>query len=142
VTGAEADPAGDNIWVVEEDDCVASRWDVSVDWNFSYKGPCFGTSQTPIAGSDGLYYPLDITADNQGYMYILDQVASSPDAFAIKAFRYDDTTTTPFDGFGDSGDWDLKPIRIDGSRYNGNVVVLQSDGSNAKISVFTEDETP
>ena len=141
IVGGEADPTGDFIWFVEEDDRVAARWDVGVS-GLSYEGPCFGTSQSPITGQDGLWEPLDITVDDQGYMYVMDKVADSPAEFSIKAFSYDDSSTTSFENFGDSDDWDLDPIRIDGSQFNGHVVVLQSDGTDAKVSVFTEEETP
>jgi hypothetical protein len=39
-------------------------------------------------------------------------------------------------------DWDLAPARIDGSDFDGSIILLQLSGMSAKISVFTDDEIP
>ncbi|HEX9746466.1 MAG TPA: hypothetical protein VGB30_13675 [bacterium] len=135
------DVNGDWLWIVEKNDCIASRWDVSsmVAWgNLVYDGPVFGTSGTPGDDDSSLNNPLDITTDMDGQMYVLDELSTAE--FVVKAFTYDATSTTSQGSFYSS--WDYDPIRIDGSSFNGNVIVLMTNGINSAISMFVECETP
>jgi len=143
--GAESDRDGDWVWYVEATDCTASRWSIpdhSVMQGsyYQYAGPYFGAAGQPGDGNDRLYDPLDITRDDDNHYYVLDHLSTG--SFILKAFTYTASSTTAVGSFGDSGDWNLTPVRLEGSDFNGNVVVLHTSGNNAMVSIFTEDETP
>ncbi|MFH1676792.1 MAG: hypothetical protein ABIC40_07170, partial [bacterium] len=145
IRGAESDRDGDWVWYVEATDCTASRWSIpdhSVMQGsyYSYAGPYFGTPGTPGDQNDRINDPLDITRDSDNHNYILDHLSTGD--YIIKAFTFTSTTTTAVGGFGDSGDWNLTPARIEGSDFNGNIVLLHTNVNDAMVSVFTESETP
>ena len=141
VVAVEADPNGDYLWYIEDEDYLASRWNATGSSTMYYSGPYFGTQQTQVDGDAGMAGPLDITSDTTGHIYILDELTTGD--FSIKHFSYTSSSTTPLTQFGDSDDWNYDPFRIDGSwGMDGNVVILQSDGTNDAISLFSQDEIP
>ncbi len=134
----ESDRDDSTFWIVEREDCVAARFEF-VPSVTQYVGPYFGVSQEKSDADDRIYEPIDLTRDNKNHYYILDHLSTGE--YTIKAFSYDADSTTALGHFGQAGDWELTPVAIDGSDYDGNIVLLQTDGLDAKISVFTEDET-
>jgi hypothetical protein len=93
---------------------------------------------------DGLYCAQDITRDSENMYYVLDRHGLDPYTYVIKTFTYTllPTATTPHGSFGDSDDWVNTPMRIEGSDYDGKIVVLHVSDTTSMISVFLEDETP
>ena len=89
---------------------------------------------------DGWACPIDLDTDTEG----LDD--EEPYTYTIKTFTYTllPPDTTPHGSFGDEDDWMKTPIRVDGSDFNGYIIVLHvdEDDSSSMISVFLEDETP
>ena len=143
IVGSESDQAGDFIWFALTTYRIASRWQITGSGTINplvYYGPYFGTFNTPIDGDDGLNLPLDITRDNQNQYYVLDRLSTGD--YVIKTFSYTASQTTALGSFGDTGDWTYTPARIEGSDYDGAIVVLHKSGENGMISVFTEYETP
>jgi hypothetical protein len=140
---AEADPTGDYLWWLEDDECIASRWEVAGSSTMNYAGPYFGTQNTPTDGDDGLNNGLDITACDAGIdnMYVLDELSTGD--YSIKHFDWNAGSTTALTQFGDSDDWDYDPFRIDGDiSTGGGVYVLHSDGTNDAFSFFQPFEIP
>lgn len=145
IRGAESDRNGDWVWYVEAVDCTASRWVVpprslGPGNYYAYAGPFFGVPGQPGDQDNRLNDPLDITRDKDNQFYVLDRLSTG--AYTIKAFTYTSSSTTAKGSFGKSSDWNLTPSRIEGSDWNGNVVVLHTSGTNSMVSVFTEYETP
>jgi len=141
IVAAEADTSQDSMWFVEKDDCIASRWEIAGSATMYYQGPYFGVSQDPGNADDRINQPFDITADVNDHIYILDELSTGD--FIIKHFTYDINTTTALTAFGDSGDWEYDPFRMDGSLGpNGNLVVLHSDGTHFSFSIFNQCEIP
>ena len=138
IRGGEGDKDANTLWFVEGTDCYAARF----DFNLQYIGPYFGTG-SPTDGSSGLNDPMDITRDNNNHYYVLDHLSGG--GYTIKAFKYTTAPlqTTALGSFGDNSDWEYQPRRIEGSDFNGNVVVLNRDDTgNAKVSVFIPAEIP
>jgi len=144
------------IWLVSREHTVAWLWELLPGTSnhncFTEVGPRFGTEspqlspfQNATESDSGLYYAMDITRDNDDTMYVFDRLGDEePYTFVIKAFTFTlvPPATTPLGHFGDADDWELTPKRIEGSDFNGNIVVLHTDddAAEAMISVFTEDE--
>ncbi|HEX9743819.1 MAG TPA: hypothetical protein VGB30_00175 [bacterium] len=145
IVAAESDQLGDFLWIVEREDVVAARFlidtqlggDVAV---LTYAGQHFGESQVPTDSNDGLNDPSDITRDYHNNIYVLDHLSTGE--YTIKSFKYDDDSVTALGSFGSSSDWLLTPRRIEGNDFNGYVVMLHTEGEQAMLSVFTENETP
>ncbi|MFH1675530.1 MAG: PKD domain-containing protein [bacterium] len=140
IVSAESDLAGDYIWVVERTECVAARFKIPDGNLYDFQGQYFGEPMVPGDDDTHINDPIDITRDDKNHSILLDRLSTGD--YVLKAWSYDDTGTTALGSFGDSSDWDLTPIRIDGCDMDGRVAVLHTDGENAMISVFIDDEIP
>lgn len=159
--GTETDRDTDYIWLVMKENTVAWLWDLqtSISDGWAEVGPRFGVfspadneHQTQpysnaIEDETGLFCAQDITRDMNNQYYVLDRLEiEEPFTYIIKSFTYTQSPpeTTPHGMFGSGEDWMYEPIRIDGSDYNENLVVLHvdSDGTTSMLSVFLADETP
>ena len=146
IQGAEADPAGNYIWFVEDTDHYAARFDpgLSTYNNLNYANRYFGTGGSGTDSDDGVYDPIDITCAESNHLFILD-LLSDGSTYKIKGFISDGSAgdgTTPLTSFTQTPDWIYEPIRIDGSPKLNLLAVLMTDGTYAAFSVFTESELP
>jgi len=139
IMGVEADREDDCLWVVEDTEFVAARFDVS-GYSYDYQGQYFGEQNVAGDDDDHINDPIDITRNNNNNSYLLDLLSTGD--YVIKVWSYDTSGTESMGSFGDASDFDLTPIAVDGGDYDGRIAVLHTDGSNANISVFLENETP
>ena len=147
IVGCESDQNDDCIWMVEDADYYASRWRMSESpYELEYDNAYFGTgSQT--TDNDGFYRPMDITRDDENRLFVLDEHPGGEPK--IKIWTVDGDTTTHVGVFGgtnavgDTGCINGAPLRIEGSDYNGDIVVLiLNELNNYRISVFNPAEMP
>lgn len=164
VAATETDMGLEYIWILMKQNTVAWLWHMhpvlsSPSGAWTEIGPRFGTHSadnlatlfTPLpyenstTDDDGLYCGQDITRDNTNMYFILDRHnPEEPFEWRIKTFTYTvmPPETTPTGGFGDASDWELTPIRIEGSDHDGKVAVLHVSETQSMLSVFLESETP
>ncbi|MFH1677003.1 MAG: PKD domain-containing protein, partial [bacterium] len=142
VKGTESDGAGDFVWFLEDPDYYVSRWKL---WeqgaydNLSYDNAYFGTgaqTDSDTGWNDG----KDLTRDNLNRYFVLDQLSTGQPR--IKMWTVDGNTTESKGGFGDSSSINGAPLRIEGSDYDGDIVVLHGDTLPCMISVFVPSEMP
>jgi hypothetical protein len=144
IKGCESDMNGNFIWFLEDPDYYASRWLLSNSGYLSYltyDNAYFGTgSQTN--DDNGWYDGKDITRDNQNRYFVLDELSTGDPR--IKVWTVSGNITTSIGGFGNSTTISEIPRRIEGSDYDGNIVVLHGNSATEgyKISVFLPCEMP
>jgi len=141
IVGCESDMNDDYIWVLEDADLYASRWELTTAPNdLIYGDAYFGTGEQ-TDDDDGFYFPRDITRDDQNRLYVLDRL--SDDEPRVKIWTVEGDVTTSVGSFGDSTEIIGMPQRIEGSNWEGRVVVLSEEGpGNQHISVFHTIEMP
>ncbi len=141
IVGAESDSDDDYIWVLEDADLYASRWEIDggPPWDLTYADAYFGTgSQTN--NDDGFWFPQDISRDDENRLFVLDQLSSGDPS--VKVFEFDGVDVESLGSFGDTnvlGDTDCingQGLRIEGSDYEGIIVVLHGSSPPYRISVF------
>ncbi len=142
VKAVETDATGDFIWFLEDPDYYASRWFLSavgfvgyMDYDNAY----FGTgSQTD--DDDGWNDARDICRDDQNRYFVLDKLTN--DEPRLKLWTVDGDTTTSLGAFGNSTSIDGEPVSVEGSDFEGHVVVLHGNTVPQKVSVFHPIEMP
>ena len=82
----------------------------------------------------------DITRDNENRYYVLDYLSTGEPR--VKIWSVSGTTTDSIGGFGNTTTISGTPEKIEGSDYNGNIVVLHGDSAPYMVSVFLECEMP
>ncbi len=147
IQGTETMP-NDKVWLLEKGpDYYASRftpsgtgWAPPANAPLAYDNVTFGTG-TQTDSNNGFYDPKDITRNNGStYIFVLDLLSTGQPS--IKVFDVSGAPSSVGD-FGDSTSIDTAPLRIEGSDFNGNVVVLHGPASGtSKISLFTAAEMP
>jgi hypothetical protein len=142
VKGVESDSTGNYIWFLEDPDYYVSRWEI---YNVGSKGyleynkAYFGTgSQTD--DDDGWNEAKDITRDDQNRYFVLDGLSNGEPR--VKVWTVNGDTTTSIGGFGNSMSISGAPLRIEGSDYDGDIVVLHGPSPPQMISVFYPHEMP
>jgi len=145
IKGVESDTNGNFLWYLEDaPDYYVSRWKLSTDgfpYSQTYDDAYFGTgSKTDDA--EGWNAAKDITRDDLNRYFVLDELSTGEPR--VKAWTVSGNNTTSIGGFGDSVTISEAPRRIEGSDYEGNIVVLHGDSASAgyKISVFLPGEMP
>ena len=142
IKGAESDMTGNYLWFVEDPDYYATRWElymVSYQGYLGYDSAYFGTGyQTD--DDDGWNDAKDITRDNQNNYFVLDGLQSGQ--ARVKMWSVDGDETTSLGGFGNSTTITGPPIKIEGSDYDGDIVVLHGDTLPYMVSVFYPYEMP
>jgi hypothetical protein len=151
VVAMETDGVGNYVWYLEDDpEYYASRWEVihpneSVAWGqLVYSGAYFGTGAQSDA-DDTWNHSKDMTRDDQDRFFVLDELSDGTPR--VKMWSVDGATTTPMGGFGNSTSIMGDPLRIEGSDWSGEVVVLHVDDTDPlnpvyMISVFLPSEMP
>jgi hypothetical protein len=142
IKGTESDAYGNYIWTVEDPDYYAARWELTYDGPYGklqYSNAYFGTG-VPTDSDDGWNHACDITRDNQNRYFVLD-VLSNMDP-RVKVWTVEGDNTTSIGGFGDSTTISQMPLRIEGSDFNGEIVVLHGDADSCMASVFVPSEMP
>jgi hypothetical protein len=138
IKGVESDATGSYIWFMKDPGYYASRWFVTGS-TLTYDNAYFGTG----AQSDddtSWYNGKDITRDNQNRYFILDELSTGEPR--VKVWTVDGDITTSLGGFGDSTSISGTPLRIEGSDYDGIIVVLHGNTPPYMISVFLPEEMP
>jgi hypothetical protein len=146
VKGSESDLTGNYMWFLEDPDYYASRWALTKHptyemYYLEYNSAYFGTgSQTD--DDDGWNDGKDITRDNLNRYFVLDELSTGEPR--VKVWTVSGTTTTSIGGFGDFVTISETPRRVEGSDYEGIIVVLHGDSAPAgyKISAFLPGEMP
>jgi hypothetical protein len=142
VMGVETDQTGNFVWFLENPDYYASRWElyqVSTKSYLEYNKAYFGTGVK--TDSDNCWNDArDITRDFKNRYFVLDKLSNGEPR--IKVWTVSDTVTTPIGGFGDSMTIKGEPRRIEGSDFDGVIVVLHGNTAPSMISVFFPDEIP
>jgi len=138
IKGAESDAYGNYIWTLEDPDYYASRWELVPSW-LKYDNAYFGTGSQTDA-DDGWNDAKDITRDNQNRYFVLDQLFSGEPR--VKMWTVDGNITKSIGGFGDSTTISGTPRRIEGSDFDGDIVVLHGDTPPYMVSVFNQYEMP
>jgi len=142
IKGCESDENGDFIWFLEDPNYYASRWLLSNSGYLSYltyDNAYFGTGSQTDA-DDGWYDARDITRDNQNRYFVLDQLFSGEPR--VKMWTVDGNITKSIGGFGDSTTISGTPRRIEGSDFDGDIVVLHGETPPYMVSVFNQYEMP
>ncbi len=142
VKGVESDGGGNYLWFLEDPDYYASRWEtymVGTKGHLEYDDAYFGTgAQTD--SDNGWNDAKDITRDNQNRYFVLDELSSGEPR--IKMWTVSGNETSSAGSFGNSASISSTPLRIEGSDYDGDIVVLHGDTLPYMISVFTPGEMP
>ncbi|MFH1675703.1 MAG: hypothetical protein ABIC40_01675, partial [bacterium] len=144
IKGCESDKEGNFIWFLENPDYYASRWLLSNSGYIcylTYDNACFGTgaqTDSDTGWNDG----KDITRDSQNRYFVLDELSTGEPR--VKVWTVSGNATTSIGSYGDSTTIGEIPRRIEGSDYEGNIVVLHGDSATDgyKISVFFPCEMP
>ena len=100
-------------------------------------GGSWGTG-TYDDSDDGYNDPKDICRDPFNNFYILDNLSTGD--FVIKNFSWDGTDTSTRPSFGESSDFSIIPIRLEGSDFDGGIAILMDNGTSSAISFFSEEE--
>ncbi len=142
IQGVESDATGDFMWFLEDPDYYASRWELYMVGNIphlDFDNAYFGTgSQTD--DDDGWNNAKDITRDDQNRYFVLDDLSTGEPR--VKVWTVSGNTTTSIGSFGDSTTISGTPLRIEGSDYDGDIVVLHGDSPPHMISAFVPSEMP
>jgi len=140
IVGAESDRDDDLIWFLEIEDYYASRWELTPSpFDLVYDNAYFGTGEQ-TDDDEGFYSPKDITRDDLNRLFVLDEL-SNGDA-SVKMWTVDGDVCTSEGSFddtnyiGDTGCIDGAPLRIEGSDFDGYIVVLHGDSAPYMLSVF------
>jgi len=144
IKGSESDLTGNYMWFLEDPDYYASRWALTKDpvyeiYYLEYNSAYFGTgSQTD--DDDGWNDGKDITRDNLNRYFVLDELSTGEPR--VKVWTVNGNLTTSIGGFGDSTAINGIPRRIEGSDFDGDIVVLHGDTPPYMVSVFNPSEMP
>ena len=142
VKGVETDQTGDYVWFLEDPDYYASRWElyeIGTKGYLEYNKAYFGTGSKSDA-DDSWNDARDITRDNKNRYFVLDKLSGGDPR--VKVWTVNGSETNSIGGFGDSMTIKGEPCRIEGSDYDGVIVVLHGDSPPNMISVFFPDEIP
>ncbi len=137
--GAESDAYGNYIWILEDPDYYAARWELAPYSVLKYDNAYFGTGSQTNA-DNGWNDAKDITRDDQNRYFVLDRLSSNEPR--IKMWTVSGNTTTSEGSFGNSTSISGAPVRIEGSDYDGDIVVLHGSSAPYMISVFVPSEMP
>ncbi len=140
----EADQGGDELWWLESDpvECYATRWHLTGTDTYStmnYDNAWFGTgsqSDADTCWNDA----KDICRDDENRYFILDRLSTGEPK--VKIFDVTSNPGTSVGSFGDSSTISGEPRRIEGSDYEGYIVVLHGASVPRMISIFTPWEMP
>ncbi len=143
IKGVESDANGNYLWYLEGDpEYYAARWMLSTS-GFPYSQN-FDNAYMGIGSAtdsdNGFNDPRDITRDDLDRIFVLDKLSTGEPR--VKLWSVDGNNTTSLGSFGDSTTISADPLRIEGSDYEGNIVVLHGDASPYMISVFLPGEMP
>ena len=143
IKGVESDKNGNFLWYLEDaPEFYATRWKLSTSgfpYSQTYDNAYFGTGAQTDA-DNGFYSGRDITRDDQNRYFILDRLSTGQPR--TKMWTVNGNVTTSKGGFGDSTSISATPLRIEGSEFSGDVVVLHGDTPPYMISVFVPFEMP
>ena len=151
IVALETDGTGNYVWYLEDaPEFYASRWEIihspesAPHGEQVYSGAYFGTG-VQTDDDESWNSSKDITRDNQNRYFVLDELSDGTPR--IKMWSVDGDVTTSMGGFGDSVSIMGEPLRIEGSDWSGEVVVLHVDKTNPSnhlymISVFIPHEMP
>ncbi len=144
VVAVESDATGNFLWYLENEpgENYAARWELSnsgFPYDQSYSNAYFGVG-TQTDNDDGWNNGLDITRDDSNNYFVLDELSTG--APRIKMWSVDGDDTTSEGGFGDSTSISGTPLRIEGSDWSGEIVVLHGNSAPYMISVFTPHSMP
>ena len=106
-----------------------------MEYNNAYIGTGVQTED-----DEGWYNGHDITRDNQGRIFVLDELENGE--ARVKVWSVNGDITQSLGSFGDSSTIQGKPLRIEGSDYDGDIYVLHGDTLPSMVSVFNPDEMP
>jgi hypothetical protein len=132
---------GSFIWhLQDQNNLYVSRWNV----DHIYAGYYWGTGEQ-TDGPEGMYNPKDITADDVGYYYILDELSSGE--LACKIFHFEFDPSNPDKGpetiIHDLPCWDelqytpgIGAARIDGGYVARNLAVLHATEIGGETHYF------
>jgi len=143
IKGVESDGTGNYLWYLEDaPEYYVSRWELSnsgFPYSQTYSGAYFGTGSQTNA-DNGWYSSRDITRDDQNRYFVLDRLSTGVPR--VKMWTVSGTVTTSEGGFGDSTSISASPLRIEGSDWSGDIVVLHGNSAPYMVSVFTPNEMP
>jgi hypothetical protein len=97
----------------------------------TYAGQQVGGTQSD--GMTGFNKPMDVTRDNNNNVYVLDILSTG--APLVKKYS---SSLSAVGSFGNSTTISGTPLRIEGSNFNGNIMVLHTNG----LSIFFPSEIP
>lgn len=143
VVGIENDLNEDSIWVLETaNDFGVSKWDLTTATNeLTYANVFFGQGGAFQSDETNEFNdPKDITRDNTNRLFILDILSSAEPS--VKVWEVTDDVPANLGAFGDSTDISGTAMRIEGSDYDGKIVVLHDNGATDMVSVFQPVEMP
>ena len=151
IVALETDGTGNYVWYLEDaPEFYASRWEIihfpesAPHGTQVYSGAYFGTgiqSDSDESWNDS----KDITRDNLNRFFVLDELSDGTPR--VKMWSVEGDVTTSLVGFGDDVTIMGEPLRIEGSDWSGDVVVLHVDWTDPlnpryMISVFIPYEMP
>ncbi|MFH1675681.1 MAG: PKD domain-containing protein, partial [bacterium] len=143
IVSVESDGTDNCIWYLEDDpEFYVARWRLSnsgFPYSQNYDNAYFGTGSQTDA-DNGWFSSRDITRDDQNRLFILDELSSGEPR--VKMWTVDGNNTTSKGGFGDSTSIAGEPLKIEGSDWSGEVVVMHGDGVPYMASVFIPYEMP
>jgi hypothetical protein len=142
IKGAESDATGNYLWLLEDPDYYAARWELYMDGVYGklkYDNAYFGTGSQTDA-DNGWNDARDITRDNQNRYFVLDQLSTGEPR--VKVWTVNGNLTTSIGGFGNSTTISATPRRIEGCDFDGDIVVLHGDTPPYMVSVFNPSEMP
>ncbi len=143
ITAYETDYNGENIWVLEgspENHCT--MWEFTPPGfypNLNYDNSYFDSSTSPSNWHD----PMDLARDDNNQLMMLDETGGQ----GIVTFWTGSSGGGTYVGqVGNSSTISEQPRRVDGSDFDGKVMVLHGDTYNSstgyKLSVFLPSELP
>jgi hypothetical protein len=143
IKGVESDVNGNFLWYLEgAPEYYAARWKLSTagfPYSQTYDNAYLGTGSATNS-DNGFNDPKDITRDNQNRYFVLDQLSTGEPR--VKVWTVNGNLTTSIGGFGNSTTISAAPRRIEGSDFDGNIVVLHGNTPPYMVSVFLPGEMP
>ena len=130
------------MWFVENEDWYCTRWELRSSWPWMFYDNAFFGTGTQTDDDDCWNDAKDLTRDNENRFFVLDKL--SDETARIKVWEVDDLgpNTTSLGGFGDSTTINGDPTRIEGSDYEGLILVLHESDPADLLSVFLPSEMP
>jgi len=135
VIAIDTDLDGEGVWLIEQPDYYATRWYKS-GYIMTFSGDYFGD------GTEDSWTDLrDMSRDTDNRFHCLDFVDPDP---LIRVYTGDSDGGALEGNYGDSENIASDPISIDGSDFDGNMVVLHGTLTDTAymVSVFLPEETP